>query len=56
MRKLADALCVLRSLIIDNAFVCGGGSAEISCSIAVDNAANTFPGYARVIADAVPFL
>ncbi|XP_047074102.1 T-complex protein 1 subunit epsilon-like isoform X2 [Lolium rigidum] len=47
MRNLADALRVLRSLITDNSFVCGGGSAEISCSLALDAAADTYPGYAR---------
>jgi chaperonin GroEL (HSP60 family) len=55
MRNLADALRVLRSLIIDNSFVCGGGSAEISCSLALDAAADTYPGYARVIVDVGSF-
>ena len=35
-----DALCVVRNLIRDNRIVYGGGSAEISCSLAVSEAAN----------------
>lgn len=34
-RSIHDALCVVRSLIKDSRIVYGGGSAEISCSIAV---------------------
>ncbi|KAG6529312.1 hypothetical protein ZIOFF_011509 [Zingiber officinale] len=43
-RSLHDALCVARNLIRNNSIVYGGGSAEISCSIAVENAADKFPG------------
>eukprot|EP01023_Acetabularia_acetabulum_P051562 TRINITY_DN5707_c0_g1_i6.p1 TRINITY_DN5707_c0_g1~~TRINITY_DN5707_c0_g1_i6.p1 ORF type:complete len:553 (-),score=109.87 TRINITY_DN5707_c0_g1_i6:707-2317(-) len=43
-RSLHDALCVARNLVRDNAIVYGGGAAEISCSIAVDEAANTVEG------------
>lgn len=39
-RALHDALCVIRNLIRDNRVVYGGGSAEIACSLAVQNAAN----------------
>jgi T-complex protein 1 subunit epsilon len=39
-RALHDALCVVRNLIRDNRVVYGGGSAEISCSLAVSEAAN----------------
>ena len=35
-----DALCVVRNLIRDNRIVYGGGAAEISCSLAVSQAAN----------------
>lgn len=34
-RSLHDAMCVVRNLIKDNRVVYGGGSAEISCSLAV---------------------
>ena len=33
-------MCVIRNLIRDNRIVYGGGSAEIACSLAVQNAAN----------------
>ncbi|RKP20176.1 hypothetical protein ROZALSC1DRAFT_28310 [Rozella allomycis CSF55] len=39
-RSLHDALCAVRNLIRDNRVVYGGGAAEISCSLAVSNAAN----------------
>lgn len=39
-RALHDALCVIRNLIRDNRVVYGGGSAEIACSLAVQNSAN----------------
>ncbi|KAG6384161.1 hypothetical protein SASPL_156041 [Salvia splendens] len=56
-RSLHDALCVARNLIRNNSIVYGGGSAEISCSIAVDAAADKYPGveqYAiRAFADAL---
>ena len=35
-RSLWDAICVTRNLIKDNKIVYGGGSAELSCSIAVE--------------------
>jgi len=40
-RALHDALCVVRNLIRDNRVVYGGGAAEIACSVAVANAANS---------------
>lgn len=39
-RALHDALCVVRNLIRDNRIVYGGGSAELSCSLAVSKAAD----------------
>ncbi|KAK9276943.1 hypothetical protein L1049_006481 [Liquidambar formosana] len=56
-RSIHDALCVARNLIRNNSIVYGGGSAEISCSIAVEAAADRYPGveqYAiRAFADAL---
>merc|ERR1711862_1708 len=56
-RSLHDAMCVVRNLIKDNRVVYGGGSAEIACSIAVSNHAETVTGvdqYAiRAFADAL---
>ncbi|KAJ8639599.1 hypothetical protein MRB53_016293 [Persea americana] len=56
-RSIHDALCVARNLIRNNSIVYGGGSAEISCSIAVEAAADRYPGveqYAiRSFADAL---
>lgn len=56
-RALHDALCVARNLVRDNRVVYGGGSAEISCSLAVSNTADTIKGveqYAvRAFADAL---
>jgi len=43
-RSIHDALCVARNLVRDNRIVYGGGSAEISCSIAVGDAADAQPG------------
>lgn len=43
-RSLHDALCVARNLIRNNSIVYGGGSAEISCSVAVEAAADKYPG------------
>ena len=40
-RSLHDAMCVVRNLIKDNRIVYGGGSAEISCSLAVSKHADT---------------
>lgn len=47
-RSLHDALCVARNLIRNNSIVYGGGSSEISCSIAVDTAADKYPGVEQV--------
>jgi T-complex protein 1 subunit epsilon len=47
-RSLHDALCVARNLIRNNSIVYGGGSAEISCSIAVEIAADRHPGVEQV--------
>ncbi|KAI3910012.1 hypothetical protein MKW92_053436 [Papaver armeniacum] len=56
-RSIHDALCVARNLIRNNSIVYGGGSAEISCSVAVEAAADKYPGveqYAiRAFADAL---
>merc|ERR1712085_96764 len=56
-RSLHDAMCVVRNLIIDNRVVYGGGSAEVACSIAVSEYADTVAGieqYAiRAFADAL---
>lgn len=56
-RSLHDALCVARNLVRDNAIVYGGGSAEISCGLAVEAAAANVTGvehYAmRAFADAL---
>ncbi|MBA0721540.1 hypothetical protein Golax_009073 [Gossypium laxum] len=43
-RSIHDALCVARNLIRNNFIVYGGGAAEISCSIAVEAAADKYPG------------
>jgi T-complex protein 1 subunit epsilon len=40
-RSLHDAMCVTRNLIRDNRVVYGGGSADISCSLAVAARADT---------------
>lgn len=56
-RSLHDALCVIRNLIRDNRVVYGGGAAEISCALAVSQAADKCPTleqYAmRAFADAL---
>lgn len=56
-RSLHDAMCVVRNLIKDNRVVYGGGSAEVSCALAVSNYADTVSGieqYAiRAFADAL---
>ncbi|CAM9556147.1 unnamed protein product, partial [Choristocarpus tenellus] len=56
-RSLHDAMCVVRNLIKDKRIVYGGGSSEISCSIAVSRAAEEISGveqYAvRSFADAL---
>mmetsp|Transcript_32257 Transcript_32257/g.70277 ORF Transcript_32257/g.70277 Transcript_32257/m.70277 type:complete len:537 (+) Transcript_32257:14-1624(+) len=56
-RSLHDAMCVVRNLVKDNRVVYGGGSAEIACSLAISDFADTVPGieqYAiRAFADAL---
>jgi len=56
-RSIHDALCVTRNLIKDNSIIYGGGSVEISCSLAVSRAADkisTIEQYAvRAFADAL---
>jgi len=56
-RSIHDALCVTRNLIRDNRIVYGGGSAEIACSFAVNQYAetvSTIEQYAiRAFADAL---
>lgn len=56
-RSLHDAMCVVRNLIKDNRVVYGGGSAEISCSLAVSKFAETVVGVdqfaIRAFADAL---
>lgn len=56
-RSLHDALCVARNLVRDNSVVFGGGAAEMSCALAVGDAADTVAGseqYAmRAFADAL---
>eukprot|EP01130_Rhizamoeba_saxonica_P000599 TRINITY_DN10562_c0_g1_i1.p1 TRINITY_DN10562_c0_g1~~TRINITY_DN10562_c0_g1_i1.p1 ORF type:complete len:537 (+),score=162.36 TRINITY_DN10562_c0_g1_i1:85-1695(+) len=56
-RSLHDGLCVVRNIIRDNRIVYGGGASEISCSLAVSNAAeeiSTIEQYAvRAFADAL---
>lgn len=47
-RSIHDALCVARNLIRNNSIVYGGGSAEISCSVAVEAAADKHPGVEQV--------
>lgn len=39
-RSLHDAICVVRNLVRDQRIVYGGGAAEITCSLAVSNAAD----------------
>jgi len=56
-RSIHDAICVTRNLIRDNRIIYGGGSAEISMSLAVSAAADKIPTveqYAvRAFADAL---
>ncbi|XP_073411824.1 T-complex protein 1 subunit epsilon isoform X3 [Dendrobates tinctorius] len=42
-RSLHDALCVIRNLVRDSRIVYGGGAAEISCALAVSQAADKCP-------------
>lgn len=39
-RALHDALCVIRNLVKDSRIVYGGGASEISCALAVNEAAD----------------
>ncbi|KIM84106.1 hypothetical protein PILCRDRAFT_818409 [Piloderma croceum F 1598] len=39
-RALHDALCVVRNLVVDDRIVYGGGAADISCAVAVSQAAD----------------
>jgi len=43
-RSLHDAMCVVRNLVKDNRVVYGGGSAEVSCSLAIKKYAETVTG------------
>lgn len=43
-RSLWDAICVTRNLIKDNKIVYGGGSAELACSIRVEEEAKGIAG------------
>lgn len=44
VRALHDSLCVVRNLIRENSVVYGGGAAEITCSLAVSEAADKQKG------------
>ena len=44
VRALHDSLCVVRNLIRENSVVYGGGAAEITCSLAVSEAADKQTG------------
>jgi len=56
-RSIHDAICVARNFVRDNKIVYGGGAVEISCSVAVDKAAESVSSieqYAmRAFADAL---
>jgi len=56
-RSLHDAMCVVRNLIKDNRVVYGGGAAEIACSLAISNHAESVIGVdqfaIRAFADAL---
>eukprot|EP00479_Gromia_sphaerica_P008093 TRINITY_DN294_c0_g1_i4.p1 TRINITY_DN294_c0_g1~~TRINITY_DN294_c0_g1_i4.p1 ORF type:complete len:262 (-),score=64.65 TRINITY_DN294_c0_g1_i4:163-873(-) len=56
-RSIHDAICVVRNLIRDNRIVYGGGSAEISCSLALKEEAEKIEGLeqygVRAFADAL---
>ncbi|CAB1099533.1 unnamed protein product [Ectocarpus sp. CCAP 1310/34] len=47
-RSLHDAMCVVRNLIKDKRIVYGGGSAEISCSVAVSRMADEIKGVEQI--------
>ena len=40
-RSIHDAMCTVRNFLVDNRVVFGGGSAEISCSVALASRADT---------------
>ncbi|TEB34560.1 T-complex protein 1 epsilon subunit [Coprinellus micaceus] len=42
-RALHDAICAVRNIVVDNRIVYGGGSADISCAVAVGQAADEIP-------------
>lgn len=42
-RSIHDSICAVRNLIRDNRIVYGGGSAEVSCSLAISEAAEKIP-------------
>ncbi|KAL7665226.1 T-complex protein 1 subunit epsilon [[Candida] zeylanoides] len=44
VRALHDSICVVRNLIRDNRVVYGGGAAELTCSLAVSDAADRQKG------------
>jgi len=46
-RSLHDGLCVARNLIRDNRIVYGGGSSEISCSMAILKVAESITGLSQ---------
>ncbi|XP_054261014.1 T-complex protein 1 subunit epsilon-like isoform X2 [Macrosteles quadrilineatus] len=48
-RSLQDAICVVRNLIKDSAVVCGGGAAEISCSVALQQQSLSFSTLEQLI-------
>jgi len=56
-RSLHDAVCVVRNLVRSNAVIYGGGSVEVSCSLAISQEADKIKGieqYAvRAFADAL---
>jgi T-complex protein 1 subunit epsilon len=44
-RSLHDALCVVRNFVRDSKVVCGGGSAEVACSILTQQQADRVSCY-----------
>ncbi|KAF5341759.1 hypothetical protein D9611_001810 [Ephemerocybe angulata] len=42
-RALHDAICAVRNIVVDSRVVYGGGSADISCAVAVGKAADEIP-------------
>eukprot|EP00747_Dinoflagellata_sp_TGD_P123375 gnl/TRDRNA2_/TRDRNA2_173807_c0_seq1.p1 gnl/TRDRNA2_/TRDRNA2_173807_c0~~gnl/TRDRNA2_/TRDRNA2_173807_c0_seq1.p1 ORF type:complete len:550 (+),score=-19.43 gnl/TRDRNA2_/TRDRNA2_173807_c0_seq1:209-1651(+) len=43
-RSINDSICVVRNLLRSNTIIYGGGSSELSCSLAISEAADTTPG------------